>query len=174
MREEMRPAITRLTAPRARTRVLHSSFHHTEDSMTRTLRTLALALCGVVTLAGGAGAQAAKGTCRADDEMSARIVQYFQGVVTPQTPAAEKLRDDLGLAGVTAAQVVTVSDTRACAAAGRAMDRLAETRKDQYALYVVKVGDSYGVVEPTWRSGEWVPAIVFDRHWKMRKMLLAF
>ena len=142
--------------------------------MHRTARTLVLAFGGIVAVAHGSNAQAAKGTCRPDDEMSARIVQYFKGVVTPRGAAATKLRDDLGLAGVTADQVSIEHDARACAKAGKAMDKLAEARKEQYALYVVRVGDNYGVVEPSWRSGEWVPAIVFDRHWKLRRMLLAF
>ena len=106
--------------------------------------------------------------------MSARVVEFIGSLVTPFSPVEVKLLDDLGRAGVTASQVVRVDDAPLCAKAAKAMDKLADTKQQEYSLYVVRVGDSFGVVDMTWKSGEYVPAILFDRHWKLRRIMLAF
>lgn len=142
--------------------------------MKRVFRNTVLSFCGIAAFGYSADAQAVKGTCRPTDEMSARIVEYFQGIVTPQASADTTLRNDLGLAGVTPAQVTIVSDPSICTKAASAMNKLDQAPQPEYALYVVRVGTSYGVVEPTWRSGEWTPAILFDSRWKLRQTLLAF
>lgn len=137
-------------------------------------RSALLVFSSVFLISQNVAAQAVKGSCRPDDDMSARVVEFFGSLVTPFSPVEVKLRDDLGLAGVTASQVVRVDDAPLCAKAARAMDTLAETKQQEYSLYVVRVGDSFGVVDMTWKSGEYVPAILFDRHWKLRRILLAF
>ena len=117
---------------------------------------------------------ASNGTCRTADEMSLRVVDYFKSIVTPQTSADTALRADLGLVDVTPAQITYVTHTATCTKAARAMNKLAQVPQPRYDVYVVRVGTSYGVVEPTWRSGEWTPAILFTSTWKLRRMLLAF
>jgi hypothetical protein len=141
--------------------------------MART-RLTALLLLSVAFADRTAAAQSVKGTCFPVDQMSARVLRYFQGVVTPTDPQQTKLRTDLLLTSVTAAQVTLVTDDKICAKAAKAMDKLADTKKQEYQLYVVQVGDAFGVVDPTWDAGEWKPAILFDRNWKMRRILLAF
>jgi len=119
-------------------------------------------------------AQAVKASCLPADAMSARIVRFFGSLVTPATAADTAERSRLKLDDVTPAQIVHVADAPLCFKAGQAMDKMAKTKKQEYQLYVVRVGDAYGVMDTTWRSGEYIPLVLFDAHWKLRDVLLSF
>jgi len=106
--------------------------------------------------------------------MSARIVRFFGALVTPATAADTAERSRLKLDGVTPAQIVRVADAHLCFKAGQAMNTLAKAKKREFQLYVVRVGDAYGVMDTTWRSGEHIPVVLFDSHWKLRDVLLSF
>ncbi|MEP6732595.1 MAG: hypothetical protein ABJE10_18265 [bacterium] len=107
--------------------------------------------------------------------MSTQLVRYFQKVVTPTDSQSIKYRDKLQLTAVTAGQVTLVTDDKTCDKAAKAMDKLASTKKQEYQVYVVQVGhDAFGVVDPTWKAGEYNPIIVFDDNWKKREVLLVF
>lgn len=137
-------------------------------------RLIALACAATLSIAAGAGAQAPVGTCRPPDEMTTRLVEFFQRIVTPRTPSETGLRASLGLAGVSVSEVTPVADAELCARAGLAMQRLDQEPKARYALYVVHVGKSFGVMEPGWKAGEWIPTLVFDADWTLRRVVLAF
>lgn len=167
--------------PLRRSLALHCGFRvppagptPTKDRMKTLLRCMAIAGVGILAVGYSASAQAVKGTCRPADDMSARLVNYLKSVVTPTTAADSALQASLGLTGVTAAQVTYVTDAGTCTKAAAAMNKLAQVPEPQYALYVVQVGTSYGVVDPTWDAGEWTPTVVFTSAWKLRKTLLAF
>ena len=119
-------------------------------------------------------AQAVKASCLPADAMSARIVQLLGSLVTPATAADTAERSRLKLDDVTPAQIVRVADAHLCNKAGEAMNKLAKTRQQEYQLYVVRAGDAYAVTDTTWRSGEHIPLVLFDSHWKLRDVLLSF
>lgn len=111
-------------------------------------------------------------SCLGPDERSGQLVGFFDALVTPSTAADTAERKRLGLEGVDSSRVVLTTEARACAAAAQAMARLAQHVHSDYSVYVVRVGDAYGVMDPTWKSGEYTPVVLFDSTWKHPQILL--
>jgi hypothetical protein len=140
--------------------------------MLNKLRTVALVPL-VAIVSSSAGAQTS-GACLPRDAMMTNIIGYFTGMVTSTSPADVAFRDSLGLSRVTPSQIVAVNDRRLCTRAARKINELATTPKLQRSLYVARLGSSFAVLDPTMKAGEWTPAMVFEKNWKLRRALLAF
>lgn len=94
----------------------------------------------------------AQNTCRAADSHSQHFIRVMQAMMAPEHGP---IRTSFALPLVSPSQIVLETDPVVCARAGEALDSLGRTwdpnapvlPPDTIALYVIRVGTSYAVID---------------------------
>ncbi len=116
--------------------------------------------------AGTTGVRAISGSCGPKDARSDRLIANFKAFVAKTDMGGTVEKTTMGLATVTPAQVVLVTDKTVCSKAAAAFNSRQLQKRSSYTLYVVTLGSSYGVEDTTVLQAGFETADVFDGNWK--------
>ena len=117
--------------------------------------------------------RAQRPACGTDRESQMQVVAVARDMLADTNARNVRLLDSLLLSTTPADSVTLVTDPRVCARAAQRMNWLAGEHRHDRAVYVVRLGLIWGVHDPTFHAGEYSPLVLFDRHWKLLKILLA-
>lgn len=114
----------------------------------------------------GTPAAAATGSCAPKDARSDRLVATFKAFLGKTDMGGTIEKTTMGVATVTPAQVVLVTDNTTCTRAAAAFDAKQVEKRASYTLYVVALGSSYAVEDTRVLQAGFETASVFDANWK--------
>lgn len=111
-----------------------------------------------------------QGICHTPDSFSDHLLTVVKSLMAPGDTATRRV---LGIPTVQTSQILIVTDSTVCARAGQALDSVATSWNPgapnppagTIPLYVVKIGDSYGILDPTAPPKEWYFIFFFGPLW---------
>lgn len=141
----------------------------TGSSFARALRTGAVAtLLGsplaCITFPRAASAQKTTASlCRPADALTTELMASLKGTLSSTEEEAAAWRNTVGISAVDTSQTAVITDATICQAAANQVELDIKADNPTYAaptpsrrsVYVVRVGQVYGVVDPNVKLGEW-------------------
>ena len=136
--------------------------------MLRHLESALLAVIVASTASGATREVTVGGSCALSDARSERLIAHFKAFVGKTDMGGTIEKTTMGVKSVTPAQVSLVTDRGICTKAAEAFDKtlIPELKRPAYALYVVRLGSSYGVEDTKMLQAGFETAAVFDSNWK--------
>ena len=121
-----------------------------------------------------AASQTGGSQCKAADSVSTRINIFLSNLLVSTESGDVAMRDTVGIAGVQPRQVVLVADSRTCSGLASALDRLEGVNRPGRLVYAFSVGNTFVALDPTIKSGEWVPLLFYNNHFKFLWSVVVF
>jgi hypothetical protein len=112
----------------------------------------------------------AQGTssCLPQDDNTTALVDFAKNLITANSAYYAQLRNEYGLAGLTASDITVVTDTRICKKAVDALNLEKQTPNPGLRVYVVRAGNKrYFVWDLGQDAGEMSPKWLFDSSFKV-------